>query len=126
MWRSACLETVITENYPAHRAPVQLALYLVSDQATTKTGAEADGLLSQAEEKLLAAEELATGSGAYNLACVASLRGQPEECRQWLQRSLAAGKLPSRQHLVSDDDLKSVRDEPWFTELLSTARGEAG
>jgi hypothetical protein len=95
-------------------------------QATTKTGAEADRLLSQAEEKLLAAEQLATGAGAYDLACVAALRGQPVECRQWLERSQAAGRLPSRQHLASDDDLEAVRDEPWFAELLSAARDEAG
>jgi hypothetical protein len=96
------------------------------DQAKTKTGAEADALFAQAEEKLLAAEDLVTGSGDYNLACIAALRGQRDECRHWLQRSLAAGHLPSRQHLMADDDLRSVRHEPWFAELLSAARDEAG
>jgi hypothetical protein len=96
------------------------------DQAKTKTGAEADSLFAQAEEKLLAAEDLVTGSGDYNLACIAALRGQRDECRHWLQRSLAAGHLPSRQHLMADDDLRSVRHEPWFAELLSAARDEAG
>jgi hypothetical protein len=64
-------------------------------------------------------------SGVLNLACIAALRGQPKECRQWLERSLAAGRLPSRQHLASDDDLQSVRDEAWFQEVLSAARDEA-
>ena len=94
-------------------------------RASSKTGAEADELLSQAEEKLLAAEALVAGHGAYNLACVAALRGQPEACRQWLQRSKAAGRLPSRQLLLGDEDLRRVRDEPWFAELLSAARDEA-
>jgi hypothetical protein len=104
------------------RAGVRLG----SDQRKTKTGAEADALFAQASEKLLAAEGLVTGSGAYNLACIAALRGQPDECRHWLQRSHAAGRVPSRQHLMADDDLRSVRDEPWFAELLSAARDEAG
>lgn len=99
---------------------------LASDQAKRKTGAEADALFAQAEEKLLAAEHLVAGSGAYDLACIAALCGQPNQCLQWLQGSLAAGRLPSRQHLVSDEDLNSVRDEPWFAELLSAARDEAG
>jgi hypothetical protein len=42
-----------------------------------------------------------------------------------LARSQAAGRLPSGQHLLDDDDLRCVRDEPWFAELLSAARDEA-
>jgi hypothetical protein len=42
------------------------------------------------------------------------------------ERSKAAGRLPSRQHLLGDDDLRCVRDESWFAELLSAARDEAG
>jgi MinD-like ATPase involved in chromosome partitioning or flagellar assembly len=98
----------------------------LSDQAKTKTGAEADGLFAQAEEKLLAAEQLRVGSGAYNLACVAALRGDHENCRRWLERSRAASKLPSRQHLMTDTDLDSVRNAPWFAELLSSAKAGAG
>jgi hypothetical protein len=96
------------------------------EQAKTKTGTEVDSLLSQAEEKLLDAESLVTGSGAYDLACVAALRGRREACRQWLERSKAAGRLPSRQYLVGDDDRRCVRDERWLAELLSTARDEVG
>jgi len=94
-------------------------------QAKTKTGAEADGLFAQAEEKLLAAEQLRAGAGAYNLACVAALRGDHEKCREWLERALAAGTLPSREHLMTDTDLKSVRNDAWFAELLASAQAGA-
>jgi hypothetical protein len=82
--------------------------------------------LAQAGEKLLAAEQLRAGAAAYNLACVAALRGDRENCRQWLERSRAAGKLPPRQHLMADSDLASVRNDPWFTELLLSAPAGAG
>ncbi len=88
--------------------------------AARKTGADAELLLSQAEEKFSAAEQLRPGTGAYNLACVAARRGQSEACRQWLERSRAAGTLPSHRHLSKDKDLESVRNEPWFMELLAS------
>ncbi|MCY2994631.1 MAG: sigma 54-interacting transcriptional regulator [Planctomycetota bacterium] len=98
---------------------------LLLAQAKQKTSAEADGLFDRAEEKLLAAEKLAEGTAAYDLACVAALRGNPQGCRQWLERSRQAGKLPSREHLLADIDLDSVRTQPWFAELLASLGGKA-
>ena len=95
------------------------------EEAKTKSGAEADTLFAQAEEKLLAAEQLHPGSGVYNLACVAALQGHSEACLQWLEQARAAGMLPSREHLMADTDLDSVRNEPWFAELLASI-SEAG
>ncbi len=118
-------EILVAENVDDHVSFYNWGNAL-SDQAKTKTGAEADELFAQAEEKLLRAEHLVAGSGAYNLACIAGLRGQPDQCRQWLERSQATGRLPSRQHLVGDHDLRCMHDEPWFAELLSAARDEAG
>ena len=94
------------------------ALY---DQARTRTGAEADRLLTEAGEKCRKAEELKPGSGAYNLACVAGLRGKEEECRHWLGECRRHGKLPKRSHLETDSDLDSVRDKDWFKDILAAA-----
>lgn len=81
-------------------------------------GAEVGGLLRQAEEVSIAAEALARGAGAYNLACVRARLGDNEGCQRWLDVSRKAGKLPALAHLEADPDLKSVHDTDWFQELL--------
>ena len=87
-------------------------------QAQQKSGDEANGLFKLAREKLIESESLSPGSGAYNLACFSALK-QPEECRRWLFESLKHHAIPSKQHLLSDPDLESIRDLDWFEELLS-------
>ncbi len=92
---------------------------LLLERAKQKSGAEADRLFKLAAEKLMESEAISLGSGAYNLACISALQHQPEECRRWLLESLKHQTIPSRQHLLSDPDLESVRDLDWFKELLS-------
>ena len=87
-------------------------------QAKWKTGEEAESLFSKATEKILKAEEIRPGSGAYNLACIAALRGDSGKARKWLEKSHELGTLPDDQHLREDTDLQNVRDEDWFQELL--------
>ena len=89
------------------------------DQARTKSGGERDRVLAKAEQKLLKANSISAGAGAYNLACVYTLQGKAAECEKWLQHSLEHGILPSREHLEEDTDLDSVRDKKWFKEFLA-------
>jgi Tfp pilus assembly protein PilF len=91
----------------------------LADQARTKVGEEAGALFEQARAKLLQAEELKEGAGAYNLACVAALREQEDECREWLHVAKRCGTLPDREHLLGDADFVSMRDKPWFQEFLA-------
>jgi hypothetical protein len=88
-------------------------------QAATKSTSDAQNLVAQAEEKLLAAERLSPGLAAYNLACLAARRNQPDACREWLEKSRQAGKLPSPSHLRTDPDLQSMRTHPWFADFLA-------
>ncbi len=89
----------------------------LSHLAKLKDGKDAEALLKQAEEKCLKAESLKTGTGAYNLACVYARRGNEEKCEEWLKVSEKAGRLPSREYAMADEDLKSVREKDWFEKL---------
>jgi len=85
--------------------------------AQQKEGKDAEDLLKLAEEKFLKAESIKTGTGAYNLACVYAHRGNEDKCQEWLKVGERAETLPSREHAMADDDLKSVRDKDWFKKL---------
>ena len=90
----------------------------LSDQAKSKTGAEADRLFALAGEKYRRAEEIRPGSGAYNLACLCALGSDEEGCRKWLEKSKQLGTLPNRVHVMNDPDLESVREREWFQGLF--------
>ena len=90
----------------------------LSDQAKTKQGEEADRLFELADEKLREAETVHPGSGAYNLACIASLTHSEILAKEWLGLAKEKGTLPGRDHLVNDKDLDNVRNCPWFADFL--------
>ena len=87
-------------------------------QARKKDGAEADELFTAAGEKYRQADVIMPGFGAYNMACIAALRGDEAACREQLNRSKDAGRLPGRSHMDSDADLDLVRDKDWFKEFM--------
>jgi hypothetical protein len=78
---------------------------------------EKQHLFTQACEKCEQAEKLQPGISSYNLACIAALCGDKDGCHVWLEKCLVAGKMVSCEHLKSDEDLSSVRDEDWFKEI---------
>jgi hypothetical protein len=47
-----------------------------------------------------------------------ALQGDEIECRKNLENAERAGSLPRPEHLAKDPDLASVRDRPWFQELV--------
>jgi hypothetical protein len=53
----------------------------------------------------------------YNAACAAALAGQAELCRELLAQLAAWGVL-HHEETAADGDLASVRDQPWFAQLL--------
>ena len=82
-------------------------------------------LLKQAQGKVLQAEELKPGEGAYNLACIAALLDEPDECRRYLNLCLEHGTMVSCVHLRNDPAFDSVRDFPWFKEIEAKVCGES-
>jgi hypothetical protein len=58
----------------------------------------------------------------YNLACTYALLGRVDDCRAALEAGAKAGTLPTVDHIAKDDDLKSIRELPWFDELIERLR----
>lgn len=76
-----------------------------------------DNLLAEAG-RILDRHEALAPSDPYNRACVAALLGDEEGCRTRLLRAKGAGTLPSKEHLIEDEDLSPMRDKSWFKALL--------
>lgn len=74
-------------------------------------------LLNEVREKLSEGLKL-NPKKTYNAACVAALLGDEEACRQHLEVGLEHGTLPRPDWLMADTDLHSVRDKPWFEQLI--------
>lgn len=87
----------------------------------TRGDAERDRYFAQAAAKCAAANDAHRGAGAYNLACIAALRGRAAEARDWLEVGAATGSLPRKAHLLADSDLEAIRNEPWFALVLARA-----
>ena len=94
-------------------------------QCHRAAGVERERLLDAAEAKLKMAYALAPADTAYNLACLAAIRGIEEEANARLKEALAAGTLPDREHLVEDPDLASIRDAAWFRNFLDESFGSS-
>ena len=92
---------------------------VLMEQAKSAHGKEAAQLFDEAERKLLSVAK-SEPDAAYNLACVAALRGQKEKCREYLGRAKKKGTFPDKEHLRTDADLDGVRGEAWFQDLLSS------
>ncbi len=93
-------------------------------QARRQIGKEADRLFKEAYKKCLKAEEIKNGEGAYNLACIESIRGKSDDCRKWLEKCSEHGTLESCEHMKIDTDLDNVRDEKWFNDFMKEVCGE--
>jgi tetratricopeptide (TPR) repeat protein len=58
----------------------------------------------------------------YNLACTYALLGRPEDAFDELERAVDFG-FRDAEHMMRDDDLASLREDPRFGELVMRARG---
>jgi hypothetical protein len=93
-------------------------------QARDRPDKYAASFYGEAKEKIYAADALEPGIGAYNLACIHSLRGEQWECQKYLEQARAAGNLPSEKYLKMDKDLDNVRNEKWFKSFIQSLSKE--
>jgi tetratricopeptide (TPR) repeat protein len=61
----------------------------------------------------------------YNLACSLSLLGRSDEALDALERSVELG-YSDAEHLLADEDLERLHDEPRFLEVVRKLRASGG
>ena len=103
----------IVEDFKYEEAYYNWGTVLVK-LARRKEGDERQTLLEKAKEKLLKAESIKQGSGAYNLACINCLMGDEGQCRKWLEVGQEEGTLATREEAMKDEDLENVSNKEWF------------
>ena len=93
-------------------------------QATLDENKSDNILLEKAKEKAIQAENRKEGIATYNLACIASLQNNFEECKDWLTKSKKLdANFVGCEHLKSDPDLDNIRNHPdykdWFEDFVN-------
>ena len=114
------LYAVLSQNAETRLAALNNWGNALSKQARTKAGEAAGHLLEQARQKLLEAERIQAGSGAYNLACVEAMEGNTSEAVRWLQVFESSGKGLSRATIAADKNFDRVRNQPEFVSLVES------
>ncbi len=58
----------------------------------------------------------------YNIACLHCLLGRQDEAYAWLEKAIDAG-YDDADHLLADEDFKTIRDQERFKKLVERLRG---
>ncbi len=77
-----------------------------------------DALYNQAQQKFQLAGNLRTGLGTFNLACIHSLRGEYDDCKNQLEIARDSQTLPAMSEVRDDTDLANVATLDWFKEFI--------
>jgi len=81
-------------------------------------------LYSKAKESFIKAEGIQNGSASYNLACLHALDKDGDACLKALEKARDFGLVPDEKEIVDDDDLKNVKDLPWFADFIKSLSEE--
>ena len=90
----------------------------MASQSKSKKGAARQQLRRAAREKLLAAERIRPGSGAYNLACFEAGESNVAEAIKWLKQDAETDRQSTKKQLTEDTDFDPIRNAPAFAEFL--------
>jgi tetratricopeptide (TPR) repeat protein/NAD-dependent SIR2 family protein deacetylase len=80
-------------------------------------------LLTEAESFSSKAETLEKGGGSLSLARIAAVRGQEDQAKEWLENRVENVSRSWPWPLETDPAFASVKDKPWFQEILAKAKG---
>ncbi len=76
-----------------------------------------EGVIAKGRESIEANPQY--GMPLYNLACVESLAGHPQDAIEHLRMAIEASPDPFRGLAREDSDFDGIRDEPGFRELIA-------
>jgi F0F1-type ATP synthase membrane subunit b/b' len=78
-------------------------------------------IYQQIEKLVMKVDELKNYYSIYNLACQYAKEGDTEATQDWLEQISADSHMLHCKHLQQEQDLESVRDFPWFQDLIEAS-----
>jgi non-specific serine/threonine protein kinase/serine/threonine-protein kinase len=115
-------QRVLGPEHPETLAAINDLANALSDE---KQYTESEALNRQVLEirrRLYGPNAPVTESSVYNLACLAALTGRKDEALSLLREAVEHGYPADPAEVESDDDLKSVNDDPRFKQIVADAR----
>ena len=103
---------------PDDHEKLQNAAATLIDRAKIRGGADAEAMLAEAEQMLIEARSHHALAGAYNLACLAAVRGEAEEAAKWLRTAKEEGDLLECEEIRADRAFDTIRNRPEFVQAL--------
>ncbi len=103
------------------RRPENLGAWLELGHLYTRLGRHAEGLAADREIVRRMPDD---ATAHYNLACSHALLAQHDDALHSLARAIELG-YDDREHLLADEDLAGLRDDPRFRALADGLRSDA-
>lgn len=90
------------------------------DLARLKAVGPDDELYESAKRQFERANAIQSGTAAYNLACIYSLRNNQDACLEALEISRNTGSLPDVAEIINDPDLGNIKEQEWFVAFITS------
>ncbi len=121
LWRESFEKSAmaVSINPKNHRALDDWAASILTDATSCEDSVEIAKIVDEAFSLATRAYAIDMSSGAYNAACAQARRRELASMVEWLDRAVASGDLPNREHLAKDSDFDGVRDTPEYKAWLA-------
>ncbi|NDD99441.1 hypothetical protein EB008_04000 [bacterium] len=118
--RAFCHFRLAYRNNPDHEfVLLDWALALIHYDDCVQDMERSEGIMREAEEKLLGSAKQGNNQAYYQIACFYSLRNQKNLALEWMKKARAIGALPPMQELLEDTWLENLRKTDEFHHLLT-------